>query len=235
MRKRYLSIVIVPEGGGRSLRGRISYLVLGAIVVSLLFLVFFILFFSFQYGKISLQAVKGAQAEKRVKFLERELSKVEKLEGEVAKLKAVKNQIEGMLGVVHHSEPRSPNGTNASRPSIWPVKEKIVTREFSMEHQGIDVAVPEGYSVWATADGVVVFAGWDEDLGYLVEIGHEDSLKTVYGHNSQVLVEKGSQVKRGDVISFSGSSGRSTAPHLHYEVLLKGKRVDPREYLGKGS
>jgi murein DD-endopeptidase MepM/ murein hydrolase activator NlpD len=229
-RTKFLSIVIIPDGGGRTFRNRISYNMLGFLIGLLVLLVGFIVYLSLQYGRISIQAMKGMGAVERVQSLEMELKKIERLEREVAHLKDVKNQIEGMLGVINNPGSPSQGVKGSARPSMWPVKGKV-TKEYSIEHPGLDIAVPEGSSIWATADGIVQTAGWDAWLGFMIEIDHEEDLKTVYGHNSQVLVEKGSKVKRGDVIAFSGSSGRSTAPHLHYEVLQKGRSVDPRKYL----
>ncbi|MCH7761650.1 peptidoglycan DD-metalloendopeptidase family protein [candidate division TA06 bacterium] len=230
--KRYLSFMIVPEGGERTFRGRISYPVLRTLLASALVLFTLFLFFSLRYGKVSLQAMRGKEVEERVRSLEEELRRVEDLEREVAQLRAVKDQIEGMLGVSHNPGSMTHKRKEVPRPSIWPVKGKV-TREFSQDHSGIDIAVPLGSPVWATEDGIVAFAGWDEELGHMVELDHQNGLKTVYGHNSEVLVEKGSQVKKGDVIAFSGSSGRSTAPHLHYEILLKGMSINPKGYLEK--
>ena len=229
-RTKFLSIVIIPDGGGRTFRSRISYHMLGFLIGVLVLLVGIIVYLSLQYGKISIQAMKGMGAIERVQFLEMELKKIERLEREVAHLKDKKNQIEGMLGVINSPSSPSQGVKGSARPSMWPVKGKV-TKEYSSEHPGLDIVVPEGSSIWATADGVVQTAGWDEWLGFMVEIDHEEGFKTVYGHNSQVLVEKGSKVKRGDVIAFSGSSGRSTAPHLHYEVLKIGRNMDPRKYL----
>jgi murein DD-endopeptidase MepM/ murein hydrolase activator NlpD len=230
---KFLSIVIIPDGGGRTFRSRISYSMLSFLSIVFVLLVGLIVYLSFQFGNILMQALKGMRAIERVQSLEMELTKIERLEREIAQLKDVKNQIEGMLGVIHSPGSQSQGAKGSTRPSMWPVKGKV-TKEYSIEHPGLDIAVPEGSSIWSTADGVVRTAGWDEWLGFMVEIEHEDGFKTVYGHNSQVLVEKGSKVKRGDVIAFSGSSGRSTAPHLHYEVLQKGRNVDPRKYLKKG-
>ena len=232
MRNKYLSLVIVPDGGGRTFRGRLSYPKLVILFSSLLVLIGLIAYLSLQYGRISLQALRGIEAIERVESLEAELGKIETLERDVKELKKVKDQIEGMLGVIHNpsSIPQEMKGTEL--PSIWPVKGNV-TRTFSREHPGIDIAVPEGSAIWAAADGVVVKVGWDEELGFMIEIEHEEGLKTVYGHNSQILVEKENKVKRGDVIAFSGSSGRSTAPHLHYEIVLNGMNMDPMKYLRK--
>jgi murein DD-endopeptidase MepM/ murein hydrolase activator NlpD len=99
------------------------------------------------------------------------------------------------------------------------------------KHMGIDFAVKRGTSVAATASGVVVFAGWDKILGNLVIINHDDNFQTLYGHNDKLLVEKGQEVLKGDIIAFSGNTGRSSAPHLHYEIRKNEEPIDPAPYL----
>jgi murein DD-endopeptidase MepM/ murein hydrolase activator NlpD len=99
------------------------------------------------------------------------------------------------------------------------------------KHTGIDLAVKVGTAVSATASGVVSFAGWDESLGNLVVIDHGNGFLTSYGHNKEVLVKKGEKVTRGEVIALSGNTGRSTAPHLHYEIMKNGIPINPAPYL----
>jgi len=122
-------------------------------------------------------------------------------------------------------------------PSIWPTV-GWVTRGFqhgggpvTPAHHGLDLAAREGTPVLATADGVVTFADWDQDLGWLVEINHGYGLVTRYGHNSGLRVDSGQPVRRGQIIAVVGNTGRSTAPHLHYEVWNGNTSVDPRDYL----
>ncbi len=98
-------------------------------------------------------------------------------------------------------------------------------------HEGCDIVAPRGTPVIAPADGIVSFAGWRDGMGRLVEIEHGYGYSTGYAHNSKLLVRKGDIVKRGDVMAHVGSSGRSTGPHLHYEVRLDGKLVNPYQYL----
>lgn len=98
-------------------------------------------------------------------------------------------------------------------------------------HGGIDIAVPKGTSIGAAADGVVKFAGWKGGYGYAVIIEHPDGTETLYGHNQKLLVEEGQTVSAGDPISLSGSTGKSTGPHLHFEVRENGHAVNPNKYL----
>jgi len=98
-------------------------------------------------------------------------------------------------------------------------------------HSGIDIYAPQGSKVLATADGVVLLAGWYGDYGKAVIIRHPSGYLTLYGHLSQVDVREGQKVKAGDVVGRVGSTGRSTGPHLHYEVIKDNKPIDPSKFL----
>jgi len=131
----------------------------------------------------------------------------------------------------------------ASTPCIWPVDapDAWISSGFGYRedplngkrlfHEGIDVVAPVKSPVRATADGVVTFAGWDAGLGWLLTINHGYGYKTRYGHNHKLLVKKGQRVRRGDVIALEGSTGRTTGPHVHYEVICNGEKVNPYRYL----
>jgi Peptidase family M23 len=98
-------------------------------------------------------------------------------------------------------------------------------------HHGVDLAARRGAKVVAAASGLVTWAGKRGGYGNLVEITHADGYVTRYGHSSKILVSRGQMVRRGHPIARVGSTGRSTGPHLHYEVLLNGKKVDPTKYI----
>lgn len=98
-------------------------------------------------------------------------------------------------------------------------------------HSGMDIATPKGTGVKATADGVVSFSGWSAGNGNLVVIEHGFGYSTLYAHNSSIIVNIGDKIKRGQIISYSGSTGYSTGPHIHYEIWLNGKSVNPKKYL----
>lgn len=98
-------------------------------------------------------------------------------------------------------------------------------------HAGLDMASPSGTPVYAPADGVVSYVGYEAGYGKLVSIDHGYGVVTRYGHNSRVFVEQGQKVHRWDVISAVGSTGRSTGAHLHYEVRIHGIAVDPLNYI----
>ena len=99
-------------------------------------------------------------------------------------------------------------------------------------HTGMDLAVPTGTSVRAALPGTVTVSTYNQGgYGYYVMIDHGNGLSTLYGHNSQLLARVGQTVEAGDVIALSGSTGRSTGPHLHFEVRINGERTNPRSYL----
>lgn len=100
------------------------------------------------------------------------------------------------------------------------------------KHPGIDMAVAEGSPVLATASGVIRFAGTDPIYGLTVIIQHNDTLSALYGHNSKLLVTQGAPVMAGGRIALSGNTGKSSAPHLHYEIRAHGKPIDPEPFLG---
>ncbi|HTP86374.1 MAG TPA: M23 family metallopeptidase [Bryobacteraceae bacterium] len=129
-----------------------------------------------------------------------------------------------------------------SRPSLWPVMGRIMSPyggrqdPFSGEgstHTGVDISAQFGTPVKAAADGIVIHADWMSGYGRMVVIDHGNGLQTRYAHLSRFEVVPGQDVRRGDVIALSGSSGRATGPHLHFEVRLMGTPVNPYPYLAK--
>ena len=99
-------------------------------------------------------------------------------------------------------------------------------------HKGIDIANNVGTPIFAAKDGVIAFAGWSSGYGYLVEMSHGDGSTTRYAHSSRLLVKKGQMVPQGTRISLMGSTGRSTGPHLHFEIRRPGgAALDPMAML----
>lgn len=126
-----------------------------------------------------------------------------------------------------------------STPNILPVDgwisrgfQSLLDNEKS-DHLGIDIAGSYDSPIHASAPGIVTFAGWKKDFGFYIEIDHSFGFVTHYGHCSRLIVKKGDLVDRGQTIAFVGSSGRSSAPHLHFEILKDGKRMDPLIFILK--
>jgi len=99
-------------------------------------------------------------------------------------------------------------------------------------HRGLDISSSAGTPVTATADGVVSFAGWNGGGGNLVVIAHGQGFSTYYAHNQKIIVEVGQRIRRGDVISYAGSTGSATGSHCHYEIWRDGKSLNPLHYMG---
>jgi len=97
-------------------------------------------------------------------------------------------------------------------------------------HSGLDISTTPGNPVRATADGIVSFSGWNGGSGNLVVLEHGHGFSTFYAHNKMNTVKVGQKVRRGDIISYAGSTGNSTGPHVHYEIWKEGKPVNPVEY-----
>lgn len=121
-----------------------------------------------------------------------------------------------------------------SVPRHWPLDEPgFVTRgqvrpgDGAESHPGLDIAIPPGTPVRAAGGGTVILTGADPDYGIFVRLRHPDGYETMYGHTSRLLVRDGERVSAGQVIALSGNTGRSTAPHLHFEILRAGRSLDP--------
>jgi len=116
----------------------------------------------------------------------------------------------------------------------WPVSGRISSRfgpRWGRQHQGLDIAVPTGTPVRAAAAGTVTYAGSMGSYGIIVIIDHGNGVETRYAHNSRVAVKVGQRVKRGELIAYSGNTGNSTGPHLHFEIRYRGTAVNPENYL----
>ena len=135
---------------------------------------------------------------------------------------------------------RSNKNILEATPSIWPTSGWVTSgfawrtspftgkREF---HKGIDISAPRGTPIYAPARGLITFSGRDGSYGLSVHLKHNSSLTTRYAHMYRVAVKNGKEVTRGELIGYVGSTGRSTGPHLHYEVRLNGVPVNPKRYI----
>ncbi len=128
----------------------------------------------------------------------------------------------------------------ASTPSIWPTQGWISSefgyrispftgqREF---HKGLDISGPEGTPIIAPAEGVAIFTGKNGAYGLSLVLDHGNGITTRYAHLLKIVIKNGEKVKRGEIIAYMGNTGRSTGPHLHYEVRLNGVPVNPLRYI----
>ncbi len=147
----------------------------------------------------------------------------------------------GQAGLTASARARTKTRQEVSIPSRVPLKGVKLTSGFGMRthpitgrrrgHKGIDLAAPTGTPIYATADGLVSRASWFSTYGLYVSIEHGGELQTRYAHMSRLNVALGQRVKKGEIIGFVGSTGRSTGPHLHYEVRVRGDAVNPVPYM----
>jgi murein DD-endopeptidase MepM/ murein hydrolase activator NlpD len=170
---------------------------------------------------------------------DRQSTLVENLRLELSRLKDAAGRQEASFTEIH-SAFTDMKSKLASTPSIWPVRGWMTSgfgRRISpftgrrVLHTGIDIATRKGAIVTSPANGVVTRVTTEYDFGKLVEIDHGYGLTTRYGHNSKILVRPGHRVRRGQPVARVGNTGRSTGPHLHYEVRLNGVPVNPKRYI----
>ncbi|HOP05947.1 MAG TPA: M23 family metallopeptidase [candidate division Zixibacteria bacterium] len=168
-------------------------------------------------------------AQKSAYVTERQVDRLLRLsEFELDKYSEVEQKLDGMKDRLRHT------------PSIWPTK-GWVTTGFQMRddpftgyrrmHAAIDISNRTGTPIYATADGKVVEVGRQGGLGNMVVIDHGYGFKTRYAHLKQATVKKGQRVSRGEQIALMGNTGHSTGPHLHYEVIRNGKKLNPADYI----
>ena len=173
-----------------------------------------------------------------------------------ADLSSVKNAITGAFEAVKPLKTADPNFKqmfmswkkleqaeygSIAIPSVEPVRGTALTSSYGVRsdpfrgraamHAGIDLAAPLGTPIYATADAIVGRSEWANGYGNLIELSHGRGIQTRYGHLSKSLVKAGQRVKRGQLIAYMGSTGRSTGSHLHYEVRIDGKAVNPIPFM----
>ena len=227
------------------------------LLILLLAILLLALFQSLFGGSLVLEKRKTRQLAHQVQELTRQASRLHTLERQGEESALLLLRMENMLGQDHvlpdsllseearetftrEGVPDSPLASEGqqiirSMPSAWPLRGWI-TREFEGIkgqgfHPGIDIAAEEGSPIRAAGDGVVLIAGWNSEYGNFVLIEHGIGISTLYGHGSRLAVSKDDRVRRGDVVAFVGSTGSSTAPHLHYEVRRHGLPENPKKYL----
>jgi len=132
--------------------------------------------------------------------------------------------------------------TGSSAPSHWPIdvpgfltRGQVRPGDVAESHPGIDIAVPAGTPVRASGGGTVKATGYDPDYGLFVLLRHPSGYETMYGHASRLIAADGDDIQAGQVIALSGNSGRSTAPHLHFEIRRDGKSLDPFTLVKEGT
>jgi len=257
MRKDAFTVIIVPHDQKGTRQYRVRYRLFYTLLVLIGIGAAAMIIFVATYGRILLKAREAVMLERQVAELTRRNEQVGELMRNLARLRSMNLQVRRMLGLNVSDEDSlaiQPAMASAemtdedlgyeteqalySMPNFWPVR-GYITRGFDISagageegyHPGIDIAVPRGTPVRASAGGYVLEAGWDDMYGYYVLIDHGYGIKTLYGHNDRLRVTKGERVGRGQTIAYSGNSGKSTAPHLHFEVIQNNNYEDPLNYL----
>jgi murein DD-endopeptidase MepM/ murein hydrolase activator NlpD len=159
-------------------------------------------------------------------------------ESTVAEIQALEEQSAALAERIRQAQQQSAGTTAVVRSGngvvSWPVSGAVTSGyglRWGRMHEGIDIAVGEGTPVRAAAAGTVIYAGWLGGYGNLVVVDHGNGLSTAYAHNSSLGVGVGQSVAAGQVVSYSGNTGNSTGPHVHFEVRVNGSAVDPLGYL----
>ncbi|MCX6826121.1 MAG: M23 family metallopeptidase [candidate division Zixibacteria bacterium] len=252
---KYYSLMIIPDGVGASRGIKVKAWQLKAIIVIFVALIIALLFLSIFYARILTRATAAEKLIKENEALKKYKYKLGLLEANMKEAHAVVDRIAALAGV-DFQMPELPSdsvlfanidnqsasdimgrfdSTFQGRPMGVPLR-GFMTRGYSDDisntHPGIDIAVAIGTPVLATAAGKVIFAGFDPTYGLTVIIEHPNFISTLYGHNSELLVKKGDEVTAGERLALSGNTGKSTAPHLHYEIRENGKSINPLKYIG---
>lgn len=182
----------------------------------------------------------AATYEKRTRLLKEYQNDADLMEDEIKKMKEASDKVAEIITNMKENEDFVNTYTGGQLE--WPVEGRYyVSSDYVGRispvgngyefHTGIDIPAPKGYEIIAAEDGVVINAGWIKGYGNTVIINHGGGISTLYGHNSEVLVKVGDNVKRGDNIALCGATGYATGNHCHFEVRVNGEHTNPWEYL----
>jgi murein DD-endopeptidase MepM/ murein hydrolase activator NlpD len=244
MKKGY-SIVITPDDSTSS---RHYFLTKKSIVfISILVIVIVIagVVAALNYTSVSVKAMEVDMLRRRNAQLEQEFAKIEEIREDLRIAEANNRKIKVMLGIEKTPEVVEPSITEISPnyteievlkeiqeniPALLPTMGQV-SREFGPGHYGLDIAAPQFSPVIAAGSGIVNGTGWDSLYGNYIVVEHNKNYSTFYGHLNSIEVLDGSRISGGQIIGTVGSTGRSTSPHLHYEVRFRSEPVDPMGYL----
>lgn len=242
-----LSLIVIPDGGGkpRTLRlSRRGLWVLGSVGTVLCVAVVAL---AASWVPLARGASRADDLARQVRTLTAEQARMDRIAQRLARLEGRHRAYGVRMGVAESEDsalwvPAArasaagretlPAGSTATEPTLWPLTVKgVVTRPHlggaGGDHPGIDIAVASGSYVRASGGGVVLEAGKDPDYGLFVLIDHGNGVHSRYGHASYLVPDRNWTVQQGEIIALSGSTGPSTAPHLHFEILKDGRTIDP--------
>src|SRR5687768_2478832 len=211
----------------RFFMSRVGRLVLGLLAASWAF--------------FAIQSVRVPALKAEIRHMQADALRLDTLTRTLSQLQRQYDQVQHMLGATK-TGPGAKDSVTLTVPTVWPLPiPGYVTRgmagpsTYADAHPGLDVAAPIGTDIRAAGGGVVVEVKEDAEYGLSVRLAHVDGYETLYAHASKILVETGVRIPGGQVIALSGNSGRSTAPHLHFEVRRAGKVLDPMQLITKES
>jgi len=244
--KKGFSIVVTSTHSGKSKYFFISRRILRIFTICIAVITLTVAFAVINYSRIYYQALETVILKRRNIEIEREFAKIQEIKENLKSVERSHQKIKAMLGVEQSPDEVEPiinrvdhdyaehiaggTGKEDNIPAILPTIGEI-SRNFAEKHRGIDIAAPRFSPVVAAASGIVQEAGWDTIYGNYVIIEHDVNYSTFYGHLNSIATQKTTRVKGGEIIGTVGSTGRSTSPHLHYEVRFAQKAVDPSGYL----
>ena len=256
--KKRLTLLLIPdEAESRTHSLRLSYRTLRAVAVLAGLAALFFITVAGSWWYFAAEAARVVALENEVARLREDSARIVLLGAELARLERQYGKVREMLGgdIIPVEAPRGfprddePTARGRERgrsngpvgaPTSWPLtRPGFITRSLNSAdgqtttHPGLDVAVSQDTYVRASGAGIVRAAGRDSVYGLYVLIDHGAGYETMYGHASRVFVSSGDTVLRNEVIALSGNTGRSTAPHLHFEVRLNGDPIDPLAVTGR--
>lgn len=249
---RRLTVMLVPEGGRETRTLRLSYRSLRVFAAAFSVLALALTVMAGSWWYLAARAARTGELERQVEVMTRDRARLQAL---VQRLETIEEQygtIRNMFGQPQidrpsgvwlppaAAPPRGESGDRSllgeSRPASWPLAERgFVTQGVHGgvrgDHPGLDIAVASDSYIRASGGGTVTDVGEDAVYGRFVVIDHGDGYSTLYGHASNTFVRLGQRVRERQVIALSGSTGRSTGPHLHFEILVDGEPVDPLTFV----
>jgi len=243
--KKGFSIVFTSTGSSVSHHIFLSKTLFFTISTIFIIVIVFLIFGLVTYGTLSYRMIELGILKRRISEMEKEFNKLDVIKKKLELTEAENQRIKNMLGIDKTPSEVAPvvdkvetkyekdlvNKESAENlPSLLPVIGQI-SKKFDENHKGIDIAAPSYSPVIAAGSGKVLSVGWDTLYGNYIIIEHSANYKTFYGHLQSVFVKYGEVVTSGKIIGLVGSTGKSTSPHLHYEVIFKEQPVDPMAYL----
>ena len=244
-----ITFMIVPDDGSASRTYQVSYRMLRVLVGAAVTVTVAIVIMVGTWWFVASKAALVPGLESQVEALTAERERVMELVAQLEVIEERYQQLRDLFGYAGEDEAsdvwlppantsrratgaeRAPTG--ASRPTSWPLTERgfvtqgLLAGTSSEDHPGLDIAVASDSYVRAAGGGTIVDVGEDPVYGRFVRVDHGDGYSSLYAHMSRTFVGEGQEVRRNEIIALSGSTGRSTAPHLHFEILRDGEAVDP--------